>query len=331
MARIRTIKPEFWSDEKISPLDAWPELLFIGLWNFADDMGRMPYSGQRLANQIFPGKGIGGRRVDTWIQTLAEAELIQLYTVDGHGYLWIPGFTRHQKIDKPGHSTLPAHPKDRRDCKCPVCKGKLNGKARVPAGTHRIAESWNRGIDESEKERIDDSPAEVGSSKGSNTLYGKSSSTTYIGDESENDNPQNPQTEGSQGNGEDRRTQSAALEEIARKLLAKIQVPPNPNTIIVLTKTIQVKARNRGWSIEAAANHILAKAAVVFTEAPPDDWVSWFFDARYEYVPQGDTKLTDRRIEARATCGGTRCQDGWEAVGNGSRRCSECVRLWEET
>ena len=39
MARIRTIKPEFWSDEKVGGLPLACRLLFIGLWNFADDYG----------------------------------------------------------------------------------------------------------------------------------------------------------------------------------------------------------------------------------------------------------------------------------------------------
>ncbi len=38
MARIRTIKPEFWEDEKIGKLPI-PCRLFIGCWNFADDFG----------------------------------------------------------------------------------------------------------------------------------------------------------------------------------------------------------------------------------------------------------------------------------------------------
>ena len=39
MARIRTIKPEFWEDEKIGKLPIPCRLFFIGCWNFADDFG----------------------------------------------------------------------------------------------------------------------------------------------------------------------------------------------------------------------------------------------------------------------------------------------------
>lgn len=39
MARIRTIKPEFWEDEDIGKLPIPCRLFFIGCWNFADDYG----------------------------------------------------------------------------------------------------------------------------------------------------------------------------------------------------------------------------------------------------------------------------------------------------
>lgn len=39
MGRIRTIKPTFWTDGKISRLSDSSALLFIALWNFSDDFG----------------------------------------------------------------------------------------------------------------------------------------------------------------------------------------------------------------------------------------------------------------------------------------------------
>ena len=53
MARIRTIKPDFWSDEKIVELTPWARLLFIGLWNFSDDDGRMPFSPKKIKMLVF--------------------------------------------------------------------------------------------------------------------------------------------------------------------------------------------------------------------------------------------------------------------------------------
>lgn len=39
MRRIRTIKPDFWSDGKIAKLNSDTALFFISLWNFSDDYG----------------------------------------------------------------------------------------------------------------------------------------------------------------------------------------------------------------------------------------------------------------------------------------------------
>lgn len=49
MARIRTIKPAFWTDEKIQNLSNDAALLFIGIWNFADDFGYFPLSPKALS------------------------------------------------------------------------------------------------------------------------------------------------------------------------------------------------------------------------------------------------------------------------------------------
>jgi hypothetical protein len=41
MARIRTIKPEFWTDEKVVECSFEARLMFIGMFNFADDKGNL--------------------------------------------------------------------------------------------------------------------------------------------------------------------------------------------------------------------------------------------------------------------------------------------------
>lgn len=105
MARIRSIKPEFWTDEKIVELDVWTRLLFIGLWNFADDEGRMVASERRIRMQIFPADTVDIRRA---LDELSTNGFIERYTVDGIEYLQIAHFTKHQKIDRRTPSKLPS-------------------------------------------------------------------------------------------------------------------------------------------------------------------------------------------------------------------------------
>jgi hypothetical protein len=107
MARIRSIKPEFWTDEKIVELSAFARLLFIGLWNFADDEGRMVYSEKRLKMQIFPADPV---ELSELIGEIRRESLVTVYAVDGIEYLQIKGFAKHQKVDRRSPSKLPPPP-----------------------------------------------------------------------------------------------------------------------------------------------------------------------------------------------------------------------------
>ena len=97
MARIRTIKPEFWTDEKIIELSPFARLLFIGLWNFADDEGRLVYSPVRLKLQILPADD---QNISELFGEIRGKKLVEVYTVDNIEYLQINKFSNHQKIDR---------------------------------------------------------------------------------------------------------------------------------------------------------------------------------------------------------------------------------------
>lgn len=107
MARIRTIKPDFWTDEKVVELSPLARLLFIGLWNFADDQGRMVCSPKRIKMQIFPADDAD---TSALLGEIRGSGLITVYTVDGIEYLQVCGFEKHQKVDKRTPSKLPAPP-----------------------------------------------------------------------------------------------------------------------------------------------------------------------------------------------------------------------------
>ena len=104
MARIRTIKPDFWTDEKVVELSPFARLLFIGLWNFADDDGRMVYSPKKIKMQIFPADTL---EISGLFGEIRGESLIEIYTVDSIEYLQINNFSKHQKIDKRTASKLP--------------------------------------------------------------------------------------------------------------------------------------------------------------------------------------------------------------------------------
>lgn len=106
--RIRSIKPDFWKSEKVASLPPMSRLLFIGLWNLADDAGRFRAHPSLIQGEIFPYEP----HVDVGehLRQLAEAGLVQVYDVEGRRYGLVVGFAEHQKIDKRTESRLPPPP-----------------------------------------------------------------------------------------------------------------------------------------------------------------------------------------------------------------------------
>ena len=101
MARIRTIKPEYWSNEKVMSCTRNSRLLFIGIWNFADDAGRCPDSAKTFKAQIFPGDDdVNSEMVRGMLDELSGNGLLLKYEVDGRAYVQVIGWN-HQRIDKP--------------------------------------------------------------------------------------------------------------------------------------------------------------------------------------------------------------------------------------
>lgn len=101
MARLRTIKPEFWSSEQIATCSRDARLLFIGLWNFCDDAGVHPASYMRLKMQVFPADNCSQNEIANWINELIQSNLIIEYQAnDGKKYWYVTGWD-HQKIARP--------------------------------------------------------------------------------------------------------------------------------------------------------------------------------------------------------------------------------------
>lgn len=99
MARIRTIKPEFWQDEKLGPLDPLTRLVFLGLVSQADDAGRLLDSPRLINGVLFPYTDddcVGP------LEELAEVGVIQRGTTSsGQPVIQICGWNKHQRIEKP--------------------------------------------------------------------------------------------------------------------------------------------------------------------------------------------------------------------------------------
>jgi hypothetical protein len=102
MARIRTIKPEFFTSEDIVGLSAFARLLYIALWCEADKEGRLVWKPKTFKMRYLPGDDLG---IDALCKELTESGLVVLY---GDGYAYIPAFKAHQHINpRESESQLP--------------------------------------------------------------------------------------------------------------------------------------------------------------------------------------------------------------------------------
>jgi uncharacterized phage protein (TIGR02220 family) len=131
MARIRTVKPEFWANEQVMDCSPMARLLFIGLWNFCDDGGNHPASSKTIKAEIFPGDDITSTSVQELLDELASNSLIALYTAQDKAFWHVTGW-HHQKIDKP---TL----------KYPVFPDEIPAQARLALGESSPPEGKGKG------------------------------------------------------------------------------------------------------------------------------------------------------------------------------------------
>lgn len=108
MARIRTLKPEFWGDEKLASMPALTRLVFLGLVSQADDAGRLVDNIKTLDGLLFPETEDTCR---TALGELADAERILRYQSEsGQRLIQIVNWHKHQKVDHPSKHVLPAPP-----------------------------------------------------------------------------------------------------------------------------------------------------------------------------------------------------------------------------
>ena len=100
MARIRYLKPDFFTDFDIGKLTPLARLLFEGLWCYADRNGRLPDRPEELKLKILPYDDVD---IDGLLSELVQPKtggagtLIRRYSVSGKRYIQIHNFEEHQR------------------------------------------------------------------------------------------------------------------------------------------------------------------------------------------------------------------------------------------
>ena len=101
MARTRTIKPDFWTDEKVGKLSMQARLLFIGTWTHADDNGVVRGNPAYLRAQIFPyDDNLRSGELNRWLDALVECRMLIPIMWQGERYYVIRTFRKHQRTDR---------------------------------------------------------------------------------------------------------------------------------------------------------------------------------------------------------------------------------------
>lgn len=108
MARMRTLKPEFFRSLTLCRVDRGIRLTFAGLWTECDDEGRMVWDPRLVKAALYPlDIAVTEAVVGDDVAQLARIGAVHLYTVKGREYLHIPSWHEHQHPNRSVSSKLP--------------------------------------------------------------------------------------------------------------------------------------------------------------------------------------------------------------------------------
>lgn len=156
MARIRTIKPEFFRHEGLQDLEAanpgsYPMLVFAGLWGHCDKGGVFEWRPRTLKLDILPFLDFDMAET---LALLTQAGLVTRYEVDGKEYGLVPTFADHQRIGGKEAQEPVKHPRSNGEAqekqrglqegKGREKEGNGDAQARATPGLH--LESWDRWV-----------------------------------------------------------------------------------------------------------------------------------------------------------------------------------------
>lgn len=112
MARIRTIKPDFFRHERLQDLEAANPgqhvmLVFAALWGHCDKAGNFAWKPRLLKLDILPFLDFD---LSASLMLLWEAGLLERHEIDGEEYGFIPTFVKHQRVSGKEAKDPPKYP-----------------------------------------------------------------------------------------------------------------------------------------------------------------------------------------------------------------------------
>jgi hypothetical protein len=104
--RIRSVKPEFFTDRVTGRWSFELAYFYSALWCLSDDEGRFEWEPEAIRGQLFPYRS--GMNTGVLLEQLRKTGRAVKYVVDGQAYGWLPKFKNHQHPNKPQESKLPS-------------------------------------------------------------------------------------------------------------------------------------------------------------------------------------------------------------------------------
>ena len=153
MARIRTVKPGFFTDEKLAGCSPHARLLAIGLLQLADVEGRILDVPMQIHAHCFPWEAMV--KVSALLGELEVIGYVIRYENGGKRYLCVPGFKTHQRLSGKEASTPSVFPPppDNSTKKQEVTEGENGTASRGSDGENPSASPGSAGKRKEEGER----------------------------------------------------------------------------------------------------------------------------------------------------------------------------------
>ncbi len=138
MARIRTVKPDFWTDEDLATVCETARLVAIGLLNLADDEGYFNANPRLIECSLFPLTE-PSVSIHECLKQLVDIGYIRLNEhSNGKTFGFITNFLKHQKVNRPTPSKI----KDLFLC----CEASLNTHGSLTVGKERKGKEQGKEI-----------------------------------------------------------------------------------------------------------------------------------------------------------------------------------------
>ena len=101
MARMRSLKPEFWDDEELATSTSRDaRMLYQGMWNFADEHSRLRGDPRYLKGKIFAYEDdLTAGDIAKLTEELVQAGRVVRYRVGNGHYLFLPKLHKHQRLE----------------------------------------------------------------------------------------------------------------------------------------------------------------------------------------------------------------------------------------